>query len=45
MSCCGNCTYCQFIDGEWICMNLEAEVYGCETSFDDYCGEWETREC
>lgn len=41
--CCSSCIYCQCIDGEWVCMNVESEGYGFETSFDDYCGEWEKR--
>lgn len=41
--CCANCAYCRHIDDEWVCINEESEGYGCETTFDDYCGEWEER--
>lgn len=42
--CCGNCSYCQWQDGEWICTNEKSDGYACETSFDDYCEEWEIRD-
>ena len=39
-----SCDYSQYIDGEWVCVNEASEGYGCETSFDDYCGEWRKRD-
>ena len=42
--CCGNCKYHRFIDGEWICTCKESDGNGFETSYDDHCGELESRE-
>lgn len=42
--CCGTCAYHKPFAGEFGCDNEEAEAYGLEAQFDDYCEEYEERE-
>lgn len=42
--CCGTCTYCQSIDGEWRCDNEDSEAYGLSVAYSDYCDEYKERE-
>lgn len=41
--CCGNCEHHKPIENEFVCDNENSEGYGLETSFDDYCNEYEER--
>lgn len=43
--CCGNCKYhLRMAPDTFACDNEESEGYGLETSYDDYCGEFEEKE-
>lgn len=43
--CCGNCKhYKPMTKDAFVCDNEESEDYGLETTYDDYCGEFEERE-
>ena len=42
-NCCGNCYWCQLIDGEWFCTNEYSDNCSCETEYKDTCSEWESR--
>lgn len=43
--CYGNCKYHKpMAKDTFVCDNEESEGYGLETSYDDYCGEFEEKE-
>lgn len=41
---CGDCKFHEYHGNEWYCMNVESEMYGCETDYEDYCEDHEERE-
>lgn len=42
---CGNCKHHKpMAQDTFVCDNEESEGYGLETSYDDYCGEFEEKE-
>ena len=38
--CCGTCKYFQCYEGEWYCMNENADNFGIETDYKDDCQDW-----
>lgn len=42
--CCGNCKFNKYGDGEFFCSNEESDVYGCETSYNESCEDFEAEE-
>lgn len=40
---CGTCKYHRCLDGEWTCLNEEADAYGLETEYKDHCDDYVER--
>lgn len=40
---CGNCKWSkqEVPFGEYYCENPDADAYGCENTYNDYCEDWE----
>ena len=40
---CGNCKHNKNVDGEWVCMNNNSDMFGCDVNYDDQCVNFEPK--